>query len=83
MFCLLIWRCLQVKSSILREDGQKKRSKRKSRSLFILPFTKKIDNHNRYLGEAFEHNFLAGVGGGRRRFRNLNEPIFKNSNSEG
>ena len=24
---------------------------------------KKIDNHNRYLGDAFEHNFLAGVGG--------------------
>ena len=81
MFCLLIWRCLQVKISLSRADGQKKRSKRKSRSLFILPFTKKIDNHNRYLGEAFEHNFLAGVG--RRRFRNLNEPIFKNSNSEG
>ena len=41
MFCLLIWRCLQVKISLSRADGQKKRSKRKSRSLFILPFTKK------------------------------------------
>ena len=69
MFCLLIWRCLQVKISLSRADGQKKRSKRKSRSLFILPFTKKIDNHNRYLGEAFEHNFLAGVGGGEKAFQ--------------
>ena len=69
MFCLLIWRCLQVKSSILRADGQKKRSKRKSRSLFILPFTEKIDNHNRYLGEAFGHNFGRGGGGGEKVFQ--------------
>ena len=79
MFCLLIWRCLQVKSSILREDGQKKRSKRKSRSLFILPFTKKIDNHNRCLGEAFEHNFGRGGGGERafQKFERTNLQKFK------
>ena len=81
MFCLLIWRCLQVKISLSRADGQKKRSKRKSRSLFILPFTKKIDNHNRYLGEAFEHNFLAGVGGGGekafQKFERTNLQKFK------
>ena len=64
MFCLLIWRCLQLKISLSRADDQKKRSKRKSRLLFISPFTKKIDNHNRYLGEAFEHNFGRGGGEG-------------------
>ena len=77
MFCLLIWRCLQVKISLSRSDYQKKRSERKSRLLFILPFTKKIDSHNRYLGEAFEHNFGRGGEKAFQKFERTNLQKFK------
>ena len=63
MFCLLIWRCLQVKSSILREDGKKKRSKRKYGRYLSCRSQKKSTI---ITGTWVRHlnTILAGVGGG-------------------
>ena len=59
MFCLLIWRCLQVKSSISRADGQKKVTV----AIYLAVHKKKSTI---ITGTWVRHlnTILAGVGGG-------------------
>lgn len=69
VFCLLIWRCLNVKSSLSRTDGSEGKVYKKV-TVANLALCEKNGRSNPALGGAFLHSF--GLGGG-----NLNEPILK------
>ena len=71
VFCLLIWRCLNVKSSLSRTDGSEGKVYKKV-TVANLALCEKNGRSNPALGGAFLHSF--GLGGG-----NLNEPILKRS----
>lgn len=71
VFCLLIWRCLNVKSSLSRTDGSEGKVYKK---VTVATLCEKNGRSNPALGGAFLHSF--GLGGG-----NLNEPILKRSNA--
>lgn len=73
VFCLLIWRCLNVKSSLSRTDGSEGKVYKKV-TVANLALCEKNGRSNPALGGAFLHSF--GLGGG-----NLNEPILKRSNA--
>lgn len=73
VFCLLIWRCLNVKSSLSRTDGSEGKVYKKV-TVANLALCEKNRRSNPALGGAFLHSF--GLGGG-----SLNEPILKRSNA--
>lgn len=73
VFCLLIWRYLNVKSSLSRTDGSEGKVYKKV-TVANLALCEKNGRSNPALGGAFLHSF--GLGGG-----NLNEPILKRSNA--
>lgn len=73
VFCLLIWRCLNVKSSLSRTDGSEGKVCKKV-TVANLALCEKNGRSNPALCGAFLHSF--GLGGG-----NLNEPILKRSNA--